>query len=149
MTRHIDTATLREWLDQRRPVTVLDIRSDDDRLQWSIPGSIHVNAYESLRQGEPGLLRDALVPHGRPVVTVCNAGRMSEKAADFLTDRGIDVYSLAGGMKAWSMAWNTADVPLAETHDTRHSDSANREGLPLLSHCFRRRSGSDRSFGRG
>ena len=51
MTRHIDTATLREWLDQGRPVTVLDIRSDDDRLQWSIPGSLHVNAYESLAPG--------------------------------------------------------------------------------------------------
>ena len=31
MTRHIDTATLRDWLEQDRPVTVLDIRSDEDR----------------------------------------------------------------------------------------------------------------------
>ena len=134
MIRHIDTATLREWLDQKRPVTVLDIRSDDDRQQWSIPGSIHVNAYESLRKGEPGLLRDALVPHDRPVVTVCNAGRMSEKAADFLAERGIDVFSLAGGMKAWSMAWNTADVSLAES--TTRVIQIRRTGKGCLSYLI-------------
>jgi glyoxylase-like metal-dependent hydrolase (beta-lactamase superfamily II) len=134
MTRHIDTATLREWLEQERPVTVVDIRSDEDRQQWSIPGSIHVNAYEALRKGEPGLLRDALLPQGRPVVTVCNAGRMSEKAADFLTERGIDVFSLAGGMKAWSMAWNTADVPLADT--TTRVVQIRRTGKGCLSYLI-------------
>jgi glyoxylase-like metal-dependent hydrolase (beta-lactamase superfamily II) len=114
MTRHLDTATLREWLEQDRPVTVLDIRSDEDRGQWAIPGSIHINAYDALRKGEPGPLQDAILPPDRPVVTVCNAGRMSEKAADVLTGRGIEVLSLAGGMKAWSMAWNSADVPLTD-----------------------------------
>lgn len=78
MTRHIDTATLRDWLEQHRPVTVLDIRSDEDRGQWAIPGSLHINAYDALRKGEPGPLQDAILPSGRPVVTVCNAG-------DFLT----------------------------------------------------------------
>ena len=58
MTRHIDTATLRDWLEQDRPVTVLDIRSDDDRGQWAIPGSVHINAYDALRKGEPGPLQD-------------------------------------------------------------------------------------------
>jgi glyoxylase-like metal-dependent hydrolase (beta-lactamase superfamily II)/rhodanese-related sulfurtransferase len=114
MTRHIDTATLREWLEQDRPVTVVDIRSDDDRSQWAIPGSIHINAYDSLRKGEAGPLRDAVLPPDRPVVTVCNAGRTSEKAAEILTGRGIEVWSLEGGMKAWSLAWNSADVPLSD-----------------------------------
>src|SRR5688572_10735998 len=115
MTRHIDTSTLRDWLEQARPVTVLDIRNDEDRGQWAIPGSLHINAYEALRKGEPGPLQHAILPPDRPVVTVCSAGRMSEKAAEFLTERGIDVLSLSGGMKAWSMAWNTANVPLADT----------------------------------
>ena len=59
---------------------------------------------------------------------------MSEKAADFLTDRGIDVYSLAGGMKAWSMAWNTADVPLAET--TTRVIQIRRTGKGCLSYLI-------------
>lgn len=134
MTRHIDTATLRDWLEQDRPVTVLDVRSDEDRGQWAIPGSVHINAYDALRKGEPGLLQDAALPPDRPVVTVCNAGRMSEKAADFLTERGIDVLSLVGGMKAWSMAWNTATVPLADT--TTRVIQIRRTGKGCLSYLI-------------
>jgi glyoxylase-like metal-dependent hydrolase (beta-lactamase superfamily II) len=43
------------------------------------------------------------------VVTVCDAGRTSAKAADMLAaERGIPALTLRGGMKAWSLAWNTA-----------------------------------------
>lgn len=114
MTKQIEAETLREWLDAQQPVTVLDIRTDDDRAQWAIPGSVHLNAYEALRAGEPGALADALFPLDRPVVTVCNGGRVSETAADVLTARGFDARSLAGGMKAWSLAWNAAEVPLSD-----------------------------------
>ena len=115
MTKQIDTDTLREWLDARQPVTVVDIRADEDRAQWTIPGSLHVNAYEELRDGRPGPLADAALPSGRPVVTVCNAGRVSLTAADVLAARGFDARSLAGGMKAWSLAWNAAEVVLADS----------------------------------
>ena len=95
-------------------MTVLDIRTDDDRAQWTIPGSVHVNAYEALRTGQAGALADLTLPVDRPVVTVCNAGRVSRTAADVLTARGFDARSLAGGMKAWSLAWNAAEVPLSD-----------------------------------
>jgi glyoxylase-like metal-dependent hydrolase (beta-lactamase superfamily II) len=114
MTQQIEAETLREWLDAERPVTVLDIRTDEDRAQWAIPGSVHVNAYEALREGRPGPLTDAAFPPDRPVVTVCNAGRVSQIAAKILAEGGFDARSLAGGMKAWSLAWNLADVPLAD-----------------------------------
>lgn len=65
MTRHLDTATLRDWLEQARPVTGLDIRNDEDRGQWAIPGSLHINANDSLRKGEPAPLEQAIVPPGR------------------------------------------------------------------------------------
>ena len=51
MTRQIEVETLREWLDAHYPVTVLDIRTDEDRAQWAIPGSVHFNTYEALRAG--------------------------------------------------------------------------------------------------
>ena len=114
MTKQIEAETLREWLDAQQPVTVLDIRTDEDRAQWAIPGSVHLNAYEALRAGRPGALADAAFPLDRPVVTVCNAGRVSQTAADVLAERGFDARSLAGGMKAWSLAWNAADVPLSD-----------------------------------
>ena len=62
MTKQIEAETLREWLDAQQPVTVLDIRTDEDRAQWAIPGSVHLNAYEALRDGQPGALADAAFP---------------------------------------------------------------------------------------
>ncbi|MGE3507332.1 MAG: MBL fold metallo-hydrolase [Vicinamibacterales bacterium] len=114
MAKQIEADTLRAWLDGQQPVTVLDIRTDEDRAQWAIPGSLHVNAYDALREGQPGALTGAALPADRPVVTVCNAGRVSQTAAEMLADRGLDARSLAGGMKAWSLAWNTAEVPLVD-----------------------------------
>jgi glyoxylase-like metal-dependent hydrolase (beta-lactamase superfamily II)/rhodanese-related sulfurtransferase len=114
MTKQVETHTLQAWLDAQQPVTVLDIRTDDDRIQWAIPGSLHVNAYDALRNGQPGALADLVIPVDRPVVTVCNAGKVSQLAAAVLANRGFDARSLAGGMKAWSLAWNVADVPLAD-----------------------------------
>jgi len=114
MAKQIETETLREWLEARHPVTVLDIRADEDRAQWAIPGSVHVNAYDALRAGLPGALADTAFPLDRPVVPVCNAGLVSQTAAELLARRGFDARSLAGGMKAWSLAWNTAEVPLAD-----------------------------------
>ena len=92
MAPQIDVDTLREWLDAGRPVTVIDIRTDDARAQWSIPGSIHVNAYDDLREGRPGALAEAILPHDRPVVTVCNAGRVSQTAANVLAGLGCDAH---------------------------------------------------------
>jgi glyoxylase-like metal-dependent hydrolase (beta-lactamase superfamily II) len=43
---------------------------------------------------------------------VCNLGRAGETAAQQLEARGVRAMALTGGMKAWSLAWNTAEVPL-------------------------------------
>ena len=114
MTKQIEAETLREWLDAQQPVTVLDIRTDQDRAQWAIPGSLHLNAYEALREGQPGALAGAAFPLDRPVVTVGKGGRVSQTAADLLTERGFDARSLAGGMKAWSLVWNVAEVSVSD-----------------------------------
>jgi glyoxylase-like metal-dependent hydrolase (beta-lactamase superfamily II) len=53
-----------------------------------------------------------------PVVTVCGAGKVSITAMEQLRHRGYDARSLAGGMKAWSLAWNSAEVPVRESAAT-------------------------------
>jgi rhodanese-related sulfurtransferase len=85
MSNQIDIDTLQDWLDSRRPVTILDVRNDSARVQWSIPGSVHVDAYDELRAGRAGPLASVDLPHDRPVVAVCNAGRLSRTAADVST----------------------------------------------------------------
>lgn len=52
------------------------------------------------------------LPVAQPVVTICGAGRTSQIAAEQLQARGVQALSLEGGMQAWSVAWNTAEVPL-------------------------------------
>ena len=109
----IDVETLRTWLEEGRPVTVLDVRPAAEREEWAIPGSIHVDAYDALQARDPGVLAHVDLPEDRPIVTVCAAGRTSLIAAELLQARGIRASSLEGGMKAWSLAWNVAEVPLA------------------------------------
>lgn len=108
----IDVTTLRDWLDRRRPVHVLDVRPGTDRAEWWIPGSRHIDAYDALWADDPNALADYTPFGNAPVVTVCTAGKTSILAARKLRGRGIDALSLEGGMQAWSLAWNWADVPL-------------------------------------
>lgn len=108
----IGVAELTAWLDQGRPVTVLDVRPPHERAEWSIPGSLHVDLYDELKAGWADGLAGLTLPSDRPVVTVCGAGKTSLLAATYLREQGLDARSLAGGMRAWSLAWNQAPVPL-------------------------------------
>ena len=108
----IDAETLRHWLDTGQPVVILDVRSAADRATWAIPGSLHVDAYADLKAHNPQALDGVSLPADVPVVTVCNAGHASKTASEQLEARGINASSLEGGMRAWSLSWNTADVPL-------------------------------------
>ena len=107
----ISTEGLRELLDRGAPVTVLDVRPAAERAEWSIPGSVHADAYDALRRGDPTALADFRPTNGDRVVTVCAAGKTSMLAAERLRARGLDAVSLEGGMRAWSLAWNTAELP--------------------------------------
>ena len=107
----ISSEALRELLERGTPVTVLDVRPAAERAEWAIPGSVHVAAYDALRRGDPTALADFHPTNGGRVVTVCAAGKTSMLAAERLRARGLDAVSLAGGMRAWSLAWNTAEVP--------------------------------------
>jgi rhodanese-related sulfurtransferase len=50
----ISTEQLRDLLSAGKPVTVVDIRTAADR-EWSIPGSLHIDAYDAVNAGSLGL----------------------------------------------------------------------------------------------
>jgi glyoxylase-like metal-dependent hydrolase (beta-lactamase superfamily II)/rhodanese-related sulfurtransferase len=106
--------TLRTWLEEQQPVTILDVRPTQDYAEWFIPGSIHVDAYDALKAHDPAALSDVDLPTDQPVVTVCGVGKTSQIAAEQLQERGLQAQSLEGGMQAWSLAWNTAEIPLVD-----------------------------------
>jgi glyoxylase-like metal-dependent hydrolase (beta-lactamase superfamily II)/rhodanese-related sulfurtransferase len=114
MVRELTPERLRDALDAGEPLTIVDVRPAAERAEWSIPGSLHVDAYQSLRDGDRSVLASfaANLPKDRPVVAVCAKGRTSVLAAETLDSLGFDVRSLAGGMAAWTGAWNTAEVSL-------------------------------------
>jgi rhodanese-related sulfurtransferase len=108
----IGAMTLRDMLERGERVTVVDVRKGEDRAEWSIPGSVHVEAYDALNAGDERAMEGLELPEGAPVVTVCGRGRSSVVAARQLRSQGYEALSLEGGMEAWSLAWNTAEVPL-------------------------------------
>lgn len=101
---------LREWLEKGKAVSVLDVRPIEERAEWSIPGSLHVDAYQKLRDGDPEALAGVELPANIPVVAVCSRGQTSQIAREQLEAAGHKAYSLVGGMKSWSLAWNMAEV---------------------------------------
>jgi glyoxylase-like metal-dependent hydrolase (beta-lactamase superfamily II)/rhodanese-related sulfurtransferase len=104
----INANTLRNWLEAGHPLSVLDIRSMSERAEWFIPQSIHFNAYEKLKNNDFEAFKGLYLDKNVPVVTFCAGGKMSLVAAKLLSLQGYDTYSLEGGLKAWSLAWNTA-----------------------------------------
>jgi glyoxylase-like metal-dependent hydrolase (beta-lactamase superfamily II)/rhodanese-related sulfurtransferase len=109
-TIDIGVDALRDWLESGRPVTVLDIRPAAQREEWSIPGSLHVDAQTAMRGASPSAIAGVPLTPGQPVVAVCAEGRTSVLAVRALKERGVDALSLKGGMRAWSLAWNRAEV---------------------------------------
>ncbi len=112
--RATPTEDLRQLLETGSPVTVLDIRTESDRAEWWIPGSVHADAYDALKRGDPTPLSELDLPLTTPVVAVCRAGLVAQAAARYLAERGHRAFYLEGGMSAWSQAWNHAEVPIAE-----------------------------------
>ena len=112
MIRDLSPEQLRDALDRHEPLTIVDVRPSAERAEWSIPGSLHVDAYDSLRAGDrSGITAFASqLSKDHPVVTVCAKGRTSMLAAEALDALGFNVLSLSGGMAAWTGAWNTAAV---------------------------------------
>jgi glyoxylase-like metal-dependent hydrolase (beta-lactamase superfamily II) len=111
----ITTETLRAWLEEGYPVTVLDVRPTTEYVEWSIPASLHIDAYDALKARDPEALSGVKLPTDQPIVTVCGAGHTSRIATEQLVERGFHALSLEGGMKAWSLAWNTAEIAVPES----------------------------------
>ncbi len=114
---------LRNALAKGTSVGVLDVRPHDDFEDWHVPGSRHVGGYHALKAGREDVFDDRAIPEDGPVVTVCGAGKTSRTAARRLREQGVEAYSLQGGLRAWTVAWNAATryVPDAEIVQLRRT----------------------------
>lgn len=110
----ITVEQLQDKLNKREPVFILDVRPADERQEWRIAESTHIDAYKRLREGDNTALDAVDFPQDATIVTVCAAGRTSLLASKLLGTKGIKAYSLEGGMKAWNYAWNTSELNIKD-----------------------------------
>ncbi|ARI75800.1 MBL fold metallo-hydrolase [Halobacillus mangrovi] len=83
---------------------LLDVRTEDDFNDWKIEGKnfeyLNIPYFELLDGVEE--IMDQL-PSDKEIVVACAKGGSSQMVAEMLNDEGVtNVYSLEGGMKAWS-----------------------------------------------
>lgn len=110
MEKTITVRELQDHLDKKHNIFILDVRPSEQRNEWKIADSAHVDAYKQLNAGDDTALDMVEVPDNATVVTVCAAGRTSLLASNLLQRKGVKAYSLEGGMKAWNYAWNSAEI---------------------------------------
>jgi len=108
----INVDSLQTMLSNHEKVTILDIRSSADFQEWHIPDSIHFDVTDALKVNDETAFSDIMLERNIPIVTLCTVGNQSQAVAQQLYERGYRAMSLTGGMQAWSLAWNWADVPI-------------------------------------
>lgn len=94
----IEARTLKQWLDEGRPVVLLDTRNDYE-VKLGTFKNAHVIGVDSFREF-PEAVR-ALPPElkKQPIVTFCTGGIRCEKAAPFMEREGFEqIWQLEGGI---------------------------------------------------
>lgn len=66
----IEVQELQEMLAQGREVTVLDVRHTSDYQDWSIPGSLHIDAYDALKAKADNAMDGVNLPGHTPIITI-------------------------------------------------------------------------------
>jgi rhodanese-related sulfurtransferase len=106
-------------LESRSPDDVLlDVREPEEYAHGHVPGAV------SLPQADLASRLDE-VPRDRPVITLCERGIRSYRAAQFLAQVEIDqVTSVKGGTAAWRAAAKPLALGDTQTRKSRVTDTA-------------------------
>lgn len=103
---------LKQRIDSGEPVSILDVRAEDEFEEWGIDGDsvevVNLPYFELL----DGVSEEQLeqIPSGDPIVVVCAKGGSSELVADHLLDAGRDAVNLEGGMKEWARIYEYREL---------------------------------------
>ncbi|MBR7795041.1 MBL fold metallo-hydrolase [Agaribacter marinus] len=104
MAKTISTKEIAQKIINHTKIIILDVRNTDEFDNWKIEGGQvevinepYFNLLDSVDPVANKLSKD------QEIIVVCAKGGSSEMVADLLEEEGyITVYSLEGGMKAWS-----------------------------------------------
>ncbi|GIV70430.1 molybdopterin-synthase adenylyltransferase MoeB [Caldilinea sp.] len=106
---------VKELLDRRAPVTVIDVRERDEFVQGHLPGALFIP------RGYLELQIEQYVPdRNAPIVVYCAGGVRSLLAARSLKEMGYaNVSSMIGGFTGWKNAGFKFTVPRVLTEEQR------------------------------
>ncbi|MGI8316987.1 rhodanese-like domain-containing protein [Halobacillus mangrovi] len=76
------------------PVSIIDVREDEEVAEGMIPGARHIPLGEL-----PNHLDE--IDSSKEHIMVCRSGGRSGKASEFLEEQGYDVRNMVGGMLDW------------------------------------------------
>ncbi|HET8994441.1 MULTISPECIES: rhodanese-like domain-containing protein [unclassified Rhodococcus (in: high G+C Gram-positive bacteria)] len=93
--REVDLAALETALAEGAPV--IDVRELDEYIQVRVPGVTHIPLSEFVARVEE-------IPAAETVYIICAVGGRSLQAADYLSGRGINAVSVAGGTDGWQQS---------------------------------------------
>jgi len=115
---HVEPAELAARIEDGRRVHLLDVRNRDEVDAWRIRGPgvalTHVPYMQFLSANATGDPAE-LVDTGDSYVAVCPRGEESAEVAEMLTDAGVDVRNLAGGMHGWARVYVRAELESDES----------------------------------
>jgi RluA family pseudouridine synthase len=97
-SRRLSAPELKRWLDEGRPITLLDTRNDFEVQTGTFRTAIRIGI-EDFRDFPRAVDRLPQQMKRQPVVTFCTGGIRCEKAAPYLEQAGFtEVYQLDGGI---------------------------------------------------
>ena len=98
ISKKLPPEQLRQWLDQGKPVTLLDVRNDYEVRLGTFQNAVKlgIDNFRDFPQAAQRLPHDI---QKQPVVMFCTGGIRCEKAGPYLEQQGFeDVYQLEGGI---------------------------------------------------
>jgi hydroxyacylglutathione hydrolase len=105
----VPSLTVEEFAARRPESIVIDVREPVEFEQAHVPGAINLPQADLATRLEE-------IPRDQPLLCLCQAGRRSLRAAQFLLQAGFtDVAHLQGGTSAWiASGWPTVSSPVEE-----------------------------------
>ncbi len=94
----LSAGELKRWLDEGRPVTLLDTRNDFEVSLGTFQRAVPIGI-QHFREFPAAASKLSVADYPHPIVTFCTGGIRCEKAAPYLLQQGFEqVYQLDGGI---------------------------------------------------
>lgn len=100
--KEIDSLALTS-LTATEPVTLVDVRTDEEAAQGIIPGALHIPLHLLP-------LRAQKLEGNSPLIFYCHSGIRSAQACSFMASQGREnLFNLRGGVLGWGVAGFTLE----------------------------------------